>query len=105
MSKIDKEKRTLKFMINLYCEKKHKLGIEDCSNCKELYDYAANRLDGCRYGENKTSCKSCIVHCFSNEKREEIKKIMRFSGPRIIFYRPYYYISYILKPKEFKSEN
>lgn len=99
MTKIEKEKRTLKFMITLYCEKKHKLGFDKCSKCQELYEYAAMKLDKCKFGENKTSCKRCSVHCFNQERKEQIKVVMRFSGPRIIFYRPYDYIKYILKSK------
>lgn len=100
MSKVEKDKKTLEFMINIYCEKKHKLGLNKCSKCQELYEYAANRLDKCKFGENKTSCKKCTIHCFHSEKREQIKKVMRFSCPRIIFYRPHHYIRYIIKPKK-----
>lgn len=100
MTKVEKEKRTLEFMINLYCEKKHKLGIRKCKDCREIFQYASTQLDQCKFGEKKLSCKKCRVHCFSPEKREEIRKIMRFSGPRIIFYRPQYYIRYILSPKK-----
>lgn len=103
MSKVEKDKKTLEFMINIYCENKHKLGLNKCSKCQELYEYAANRLDKCKFGENKTSCKKCTIHCFHSEKREQIKQVMRFSGPRVIFYRPHHYIRYILKLKKVKN--
>jgi len=103
VSKIGKDKKTLEFMINIYCEKKHKLGLDKCSKCEELYEYACDRLDKCKFGEDKTSCKKCIVHCFHPEKREQIKGIMRFSGPVVVFFRPHHYIRYIMKPKEVKS--
>lgn len=103
MSKVEKDKRTLEFMINIYCEKNHKLGLDKCPECQELCSYASNRLDKCKFGEDKTSCKKCTVHCFHPDKREQIKKVMRFSGPRVIFYRPHHYIRYIINPREAKS--
>ena len=97
MSRIEKDKRTLEFMIDLYCKKKHKLGLDDCPECKELYNYAANRLEKCKYGENKTSCKKCSSHCYHTDMKEKIKEVMRFSGPRVIIFRPHHYVRYILK--------
>ena len=38
--------------------------------------------------ETKTFCSNCRVHCYRSEMREEIRKVMRFSGPRMIFYHP-----------------
>jgi len=97
MSRIEKDKRTLEFMIDLYCEKKHGLGLDNCHECKALYDYAENRLEKCRYGENKTSCKKCKTHCYRPDMREKIKEVMRFSGPRVLIYRPHHYIRYVMK--------
>ena len=38
--------------------------------------------------ETKTFCSNCRVHCYRSEMREEIRKVMRFSGPRMFFYHP-----------------
>ena len=38
--------------------------------------------------ETKTFCSNCRVHCYRSEMREEIRKAMRFSAPRMIFYHP-----------------
>lgn len=97
MSRIEKDRRTLEFMISIYCEKKHKLGMENCPSCKELYEYASKRLDNCKYGEEKTSCKKCSTHCYVPGMREKIREVMRFSGPRVMIYRPHQYIRYLLK--------
>lgn len=95
MSRIEKDKRILRFMIDLYCEKKHKLGLDQCPQCQELYEYSVNRLTNCRYGEDKPSCKKCKTHCYRPEMKEKIKKVMRFSGPRVIIYRPHQYLRYL----------
>ena len=54
MGKIDREKKTIKLMIDIYCQKKHgnKKG-ELCEECAELLEYAHKRLSFCKFGENK----------------------------------------------------
>lgn len=96
MSRIARDKKTLEFMISIYCEKKHNLDIENCPSCKELYEYSLKRLENCKYGEAKTSCKKCKTHCYLPDKREKIREVMRFSGPRVVLYRPHQYIRYLL---------
>lgn len=87
MKKIESEKQTIALMIKIYCRKKHH-SKQLCDDCQALLDYALNRLDHCRYGENKGFCKQCPIHCYKKDKRMAIRKIMRFSGPRMIFYDP-----------------
>ena len=85
--RIEEEKKTVEFMIELYC--KHKLKCKTMPpKYKELIDYAHAKLNKCTFGENKKSCKQCPIHCYSPQKREEIKKIMRWAGPRMIVYSP-----------------
>ena len=38
--------------------------------------------------ETKTFCSQCKVHCYKTKQREQIRKVMRFSGPRMLFYHP-----------------
>ena len=78
IEKIDKEKRTVERMIRLYCEKKEG-NQELCASCKELIAYAHARLDHCPFGDQKGMCKYCKIHCYSPQKRKEIKKVMRFA--------------------------
>lgn len=74
-------------MIGLYCRKKEG-NRQLCESCSTLWEYACLRLHHCPFGEKKTSCKKCRIHCYKPEKREQMRNIMRFSGPRMIFYRP-----------------
>ncbi|HAZ58552.1 MAG: nitrous oxide-stimulated promoter family protein [Bacteroides graminisolvens] len=96
IEKIDKEKRTVERMIRLYCEKKEG-NQELCASCKELIAYAHARLDHCPFGEQKGMCKYCKIHCYSPQKRKEIKKVMRFAGPRMLLYAPWQVIKHWLK--------
>lgn len=87
MNKIEREKRVVEFMIRLYCKKKE--GNESlCEDCTELLNYAHNSLNRCKFGNNKTSCKKCPIHCYKADMREKIRTVMRYSGPRMILYSP-----------------
>ena len=85
MSRIEEEKRVVEQMIRLYCRKSE--GHDElCPSCKELLDYAHSRLERCRYGEHKPTCKKCPVHCYRPNMKERIRIVMRWSGPRMIIY-------------------
>ena len=86
-SRIQKEKEVVTTMVRLYCEKKEG-NKELCPECKDLLDYAYARLDHCKFGEKKSSCKKCPIHCYKPSMREKMREVMRFSGPRILFYHP-----------------
>jgi len=85
--RIETEKATVKAMIEIYCKSNHK-GEIICEECSQLIDYALLRTDKCKYKEEKPACKDCKTHCYSPEKRNKIKEVMRFSGPRMIFIHP-----------------
>jgi len=87
--KIRKEKETVEKMIRLYCEKKHSPASGTlCSECQNLLEYAHLRLEKCQYQEDKPTCRKCPVHCYKLTMREEIRQVMRFSGPRLALRAP-----------------
>ncbi len=87
MTRIEREQRTVEQMIRIYC--RHKEGNRDlCPDCKVLLEYARIRLSKCPFGENKTSCRKCTVHCYRPDMKESIKAVMRYAGPRMIIYHP-----------------
>ena len=94
-NRIAREKETVALMIRLYCRKKEKnTGL--CPDCEELLRYAHARLDRCPFGEKKSSCKKCTVHCYKPVMRERMRQTMRFAGPRMIFYSPWAAIRHLL---------
>jgi len=95
-NRVKNEKKTVELMIRIYC--RHAEGNKElCRNCSEVRDYALTRLDRCRYGDDKPACQQCSTPCYKPAMREEIRKIMRFSGPRMILYAPLTAIKHILK--------
>ena len=89
MGRIEREKKTITLMIDIYCQKKHgnKKG-ELCDECKEWLEYAHKRLSFCKFGENKSTCSRCPIHCYKKDMKEKVKEVMKFSGPRLIIYNP-----------------
>lgn len=82
------EKAAVSHMITLYCRKWHHTKGGLCSECAGLDAYARQRVGLCPFMETKTFCSNCAVHCYRPEMRERIRTVMRFSGPRMLFYHP-----------------
>lgn len=94
--KFEKEKKIIPIMIRKYCHHHHNThGKNLCPECKELTEYALFRLDRCPFKKNKHFCSTCKVHCYKPEMREKIKKVMRYSGPRIVFTHPIFAFSHL----------
>ena len=133
---MNKEKKTLLLMIELFCKKHHssspvqssafsvqssdspvqssdspvqrsKFNVESsdspvqssnlCSDCNELFEYSVNKITNCPLKENKALCSKCHIHCFDENHRKKIKKVMRYSGPRILFSNPILSFKHIKK--------
>ena len=101
-SKREQEKETVALMIRLYCRKNHG-GKTLCPKCSELDAYARLRSDKCPFMEIKTFCSNCQVHCYKKDMREKIQEIMRFSGPRMIFYHPIMAICHVIESQKEKK--
>ena len=83
-AKREQEKRVVSQMVHLYCRKQHHRP-DLCPDCREVLAYAIDRSDHCPFMESKTFCSNCKVHCYAPEKKERIREVMRFSGPRMLF--------------------
>ena len=94
MNRIDWEKRTVRHMIELWCRKNHG-GKSLCGDCRELLEYSLARLKHCKFGNAKTKCHKCPVHCYRPDMREKIRTVMRFSGPRMLLYHPLEALRYL----------
>ena len=94
-NRIDSEKRVVQKMIELYCRKK--LGQQELSaEYVELIQYTIERLNRCKFAEQKPACKNCPIHCYKPAMREKIREIMRWAGPRMIIYDPIAAITHLL---------
>jgi len=78
-SRLEQEHETINTMIRMYCKHFH---------CSDLFQYAEERLRGCQFGEDKPTCDTCTVHCYKPNMREEIRTVMRYAGPRMVYKHP-----------------
>jgi hypothetical protein len=112
LKKWEKEKQLIPVMIKKYCRGMHKLKRREqkikrgelCEECKALTEYALFRLEKCPFKVNKGFCSFCKVHCYKPEYREEIKKVMKYSGPRMIFSHPIFALSHVVQMIKFKKQ-
>jgi len=100
-----RELNTIKKMVRLYCRDNHEGGVHPCARCQELLEYAELRLKNCPFQEGKTTCGNCRVHCYKPSKRQEIKEVMRYAGPRMIIHHPIMALAHLIdgRRKEPKS--
>jgi len=93
--RVSREKETVAAMILMYCQKHHKTS-DFCDKCNILKNYAFRKIENCKFAENKPACSKCSVHCYKIDKREDIKKVMRYSGPRMIYKHPVFAFFHII---------
>jgi hypothetical protein len=90
------ERKTVHAMLKIYCRAHHG-GAPICDSCAELQAYVDERLDKCPFGWEKPTCKNCRVHCYQKDRREQIRDVMRFSGPRMLLHHPILAVKHLLK--------
>jgi len=83
-----REAKTIEAMLRLYCRDHHGAEWALCAGCTPLLDYARERLAGCPYAEHKPTCARCPIHCYRPEMREQVRRVMRYAGPRMLLRHP-----------------
>ena len=86
--RLNREWKTMEAMIRIHCRDRHRLGVTLCAECQGLLDYATVRLQRCRFGAEKPTCARCPVHCYQRTRREQVKVVMRYAGPRMVLEHP-----------------
>lgn len=102
MNRIDREKKVITLMISSFC-KKHHHATGLCFYCDELRLYAFTRIDKCRFKADKPNCNDCKVHCFGKDKREQVREVMRYAGPRMLINHPVTAFRHILRKRKVLS--
>jgi hypothetical protein len=97
-SRIQRDIETVSQFIRIYCDNNHRhqdkspvrasgkihnylngSSLRLCRDCKKLLLYSASKRIICPYNP-KPSCKKCTTHCYSDQFRDAIREVMRFSG-------------------------
>ena len=99
--RLAREEKTIAAMIALHCRDHHATAAADardglCSDCDELLEYARLRLEKCRYGVDKPTCANCETHRYKPAKRERVREVMRYSGPRMLKHHPVLAVTHLV---------
>ncbi len=94
--RMQREQRTVEAMIRLYCRSVHHTTSKLCNECHDLAEFANLRLSKCPFQDNKPTCAKCPIHCYKPERREQMKAVMRFAGPRMMWKHPIIAIRHML---------
>lgn len=86
--RMERERRTVESMIEIYCHQRHGTARGLCPGCEALREYTRQRLEKCPFQESKPTCAKCPVHCYGPDARQEIRAVMRYAGPRMLYRHP-----------------
>lgn len=87
LDRLARERKTVEVMVRLYCAHHHQTHWL-CDDCQKLTAYALDRLNCCPFGQRKPVCSGCPIHCYRPEMQNQIKAVMRYSGPRLFWRHP-----------------
>ncbi|EGV31813.1 hypothetical protein ThidrDRAFT_1698 [Thiorhodococcus drewsii AZ1] len=87
--RIRREQRTIAVMMRIYCCDHHGGRDALCASCSELHEYARRRLEICPFQDAKPACNRCEVHCYSAARRDRVKAVMGYAGPRMLLRHPW----------------
>ncbi len=102
MTKSQYDREVIAQMVGIYCRGRHKSRRgELCTECRELLDYARKRLKKCPIEESKkSSCRLCKIHCYDHSHAQRVRDVMRYSGPRMLFYNPIMAIRHLINERK-----
>lgn len=100
----NQEVKLIPKMIEIYCNGNHNTNDHElCPKCQELKEYSLFRLSKCPFKVNKKFCSFCKIHCYKPDMKEQIKDVMRYSGPRMLFSHPIFSISHVVQMIKYKK--
>jgi len=98
--RLQREFTTVRAMIGMYCRDHHETRDALCADCEQLWQYAQARVDKCPFGIEKPTCAKCPVHCYKRDMREQIRNVMRYAGPRMMWRHPWLTVLHIVHGRE-----
>lgn len=97
--RITREIKTLQKMIALY-QRAFPAPPDSPDYYSDLEQYATKRLEKCRFGEDKPACRQCPIHCYQPVKKEQVKAIMRWAGPKMLIYHPILAVQHLIDDRK-----
>lgn len=81
------EKKTVGFMVEIYCKEYHKTRNELCIECTEFKKNVFFHLEKCPIQEKKSACGRCLL-CYPADYKERLFEVMGSAGPKMFLYHP-----------------
>jgi len=88
--------RTFDYMLRIYCSSHHR-STSLCEECNSILEYTLERNRKCPFGAMKPVCSKCEIHCFKKSMAQNVREVMAFSGPRMIFRHPFLALHHIFE--------
>ena len=99
MDQLDREKKSIGLMIEIYCRGNHRTEGPLCEDCRALLAYAEQRLSACPF-EDKPACRDCAIRCYAPDRRKAIRAVMRYAGPRMLLHAPLTALGHLMRKKD-----
>lgn len=90
------EIKTFRKIIGMYCRAREHEAESLCADCSCLLHFIEDKLSDCPYGPHKFACRKCPKPCYDEAFRLRLREIMRYAGPRMMFWHPYLTVRHIL---------
>lgn len=102
---IEREKVTVEKMVGIYCKGNGHTDDREklCNDCDALLQYAFLRIEKCPFIEDKPFCANCRVQCYKKDKKEQMKTVMRYAGPRMLLHHPILAIRHLIESRKTKK--
>ncbi len=94
--RLARELKTMRAMMRIACRDRHGTAEGLCADCEALLAYATKRLALCPYGDEKPTCANCRIHCYGPRQREQVRQMMRYAGPRMLWRHPYLAVMHLV---------
>ena len=101
--RLQRERKTIRSMIEIYCNEQHHPAEKLCPECQQLASYAMQRIEKCPFQADKPTCATCPIHCYKPAMRIQVRQVMRYSGPRMLVRHPILAIRHMIDEKTHKK--
>ena len=95
-----KDLATLEAMGKIYCKAHHKGEPKDeaglCQWCRTVVQDTFDRSQNCPNGHQE-NCQDCDIKCQRGESQANVKKLMAYSAPIMLFRHPLMAATYLRK--------
>ena len=93
------DEETVRTMTKMYCRAHHADAAEEdglVPSCRACAEYAIARTRACPK-QHKGNCDDCEIRCYNPAMREQIRQIMAYAGPRMMFTHPVMAVRHLRK--------